>query len=295
MAKKASKVRTRNKKLDWPVEERRNTAHLKVHRFIGISLGGGKSDRTSIVVLEYYIGQKKLVINRVIDRLKTEGDLSADLRLHEHVNQFKSDVELIALDVPLSLPKCFRCQLSCPGYEVCNEDEIVWMWKHQKQEENRKKSTRLFTPYTRRCAEAYWSNELGEDQWSIGDCLGANQAPLMARGRFITRRWEYNSIEVIPRLSLSRWMNKERLSRLHLKAHRHSVGGVDSRDYILKHAIDRLNIFIYDQDKQILTENLVAFDSLWAALTAFWKFGKICENRPKGFPRSEGWIEVPQF
>jgi hypothetical protein len=37
------------------------------------------------------------------------------------------------------------------------------------------------------------------------------------------------------------------------------VNGSDSWDYILKQVNERLNIFIYNQDKQTLTENLVAF------------------------------------
>jgi hypothetical protein len=269
-------------------------AALKCHRFVGISLGGGKSDRTAITVLEYYVDQKKIIVSRMVDRLKSEGELSSDLKLHEYVQQFKSDVDLIALDVPLSLPKCFRCQLPCPGYEVCDEEEILWMWKQFRAAQDEKKNARLFTPYTRRCAEVFWSDELS-GAWAIGDALGANQAPLLARGRFISRRWDHSLIEVIPRLSLLRWANKAKISKVQVRNHRHSVNGHEAREYILRQLSDQLDLFIYDQDKSLMADHLVAFDSLWVALTAYWKFRNQCVPRPRSFPKEEGWIEVPEF
>jgi hypothetical protein len=291
---KAKKRRSKSVAQDWPENDRRKPPELKCHRFIGISLGGGKSDRTAMAVLEYYVGPKKLIVSRIIDRLKTEGELSSDLKLHESVQQFKSDVELVAIDVPLSLPKCIRCQLTCPGYEVCEEEEILWMWKQHRHQAQKKRNLRLFTPYTRRCAEVYWGNEL-EGNWSLGDALGSNQAPLLARGRFLTRRWEYSTVEVLPRLSLLRWANKEKLSKSLVKSHRHSISGAEAREHVLRQLSEKLGVFFYEQDKNLLIDNLVTFDSLWAALTAFWKFQKKCEARPKGFPKAEGWIDVPVF
>lgn len=291
---KAKKRASKLQQTSWPDQLQHATTPLKYHRFIGISLGGGKSDRTAISVIEYYTAAKKLVVSRVLDRLRTEGELSSDLKLHEYVQQFKSDIALIAMDVPLSLPKCFRCTLTCPGYEVCDEEEIVWFWKNYRHTLEENKNARLFTPYTRRCAEVYWSKEL-EGPWSIGDALGANQAPLLARGRFIQRRWEAPVIEVIPRLSLLRWATKAKISKSHVRNHRHAANGVDSRSYLLKQLTEHLDLFLYDQDRHLMADHLVAFDSLWAALTAFWKFQKQCELKPKSFPKQEGWIEVPSF
>lgn len=267
---------------------------LKVQRFLGISLGGGRSDRTAITVLEYFVTQKKLVVSRLADRIKGDGELSSDLKLHEYVEQFKEDIELIGMDVPLTLPKCFHCQLVCPGFESCEEEEILWMWKQFRNAEGRKKTAKFYTPYTRRCAEVFWSKEL-EAHWALGDALGANQAPLLARGRFVARRWNHKVIETIPRLALLRCVQPFRLSKMHVRNHRHSVDGDISREHILKQLIDHLGLFIYDQDKHQMAENLNAFDSLLIALTAFWKFQGTCENRPKNFPTSEGWIEIPKF
>lgn len=287
--KKTARVKTPKTKFE---------SSLPFVRFMGVSLGGGKSDRTVLTILDYYISHQKLVVSRVIDRIKSEGDASADLKLFETIQENKTHLNLIAFDVPLSVPKCFRCELVCPGYEACDQEEIIWMWKHHRQNSKKNKNQRLFTPYTRRCTEELWAQEL-EGHWSLGDALGSNQAPLLARGRFITRRlkpsWKSKIIEVIPRLSLLRWTSKQKLLKHIVYESRSSVQGHEARDYVLKKLTEELNLFLYEQDKHILVESLVAFDSLWAALSAFWKYQKKVETRPKSFPKQESWIEVPRF
>jgi len=267
-------------------------------RFMGISLGGGKSDRTVLTIIDYYLLHKKLVVSRVIDHLSTEGEISSDHKLFETIQEYKNHLKLIAFDVPLSLPKCFRCELNCPGYEVCDEEEIIWMWKQHRQNLKNNKNQRLFTPYTRRCVEEYWSKEL-VGAWSLSDAMGSNQAPLLARARFITRRmrpqWKSKIIEVLPRLSLLRWSSKQKLLKHVVNGSRSSVEGIESREYVLKKLTEDLDLFIYEQDKALILDSLVAFDSLWSALSAFWKFQKKCEIRPKSFPKHEGWIDVPRF
>src|SRR5690348_11737461 len=61
---------------------RSRASELKVHRFIGISLGGGKTDKTCLAILEYYPAQNKIFLSRLFDRIKTEGEVSADLQVH---------------------------------------------------------------------------------------------------------------------------------------------------------------------------------------------------------------------
>ena len=291
---KISKNKNISHKKNKIISTRLKNRPLKSIKFIGISLGGGKSDRTAITILEYYIEQQKLIVNSVFDRLKTEGEKSADLKIHEILEQYKKDTKFVAIDVPLSLPKCFRCELKCPGYEICEETEIKWMWKQYGQRAQKNKNHKMFTPYTQRCSETFWSEEL-EGGWSVGDALGSNQAPLLARGRFIQRRAQQVFIEVIPRLSLLTWAKSVKISKIQVNSHRHSASGMIAREYLLRHLADELDIFIYEHDRNLMAEHLVAFDSLWAALTAFWKFKKQCQLPPKDFPKTEGWIEVPQF
>ena len=53
--------------------------------------------------------------------------------------------------------------------------------------------------------------------------------------------------------------------------------------------------FIYDQDFRTMVEDAQSFDAFICALTGVLRFLGQCERRPKKFPRSEGWIEIPKI
>lgn len=297
LLKKTKSKKYSNKK-KTSLSKGENKISVPYVRFVGLSLGGGKSERTSITILDYYTQQKKLVVSRLFDRLYSDGVISSDLKLYETIREYETNLQILAIDVPLSEPKCFRCELKCPGYESCEEPEILWMWKQFKNDLKINKNHKLFTPYTRRCAEMHWSKEL-EGSWSLGDALGANQAPLLARAKFLLRRLEevhdLKVIEVIPRLSLLRWSYKHKLLKYMVSDVRSSTKGIESREYVISKLIEELGLFVYDQDRTLYCDSLVSFDSLLAALTAFWKFQNRCEAQPKSFPRTEHWIDVPKF
>jgi len=265
----------------------------KHHRFIGISLGGGKTDKTCLSVIEYYPLQHKIFLSRLFDKVKTEGEISADLQIHRLISQCPPPIESVAFDVPLRMPKCVTCRLKCPGYEVCDEPEILWMWKHFHQQKQLKSPPRLFTPYTERCVEQYLQTQL-EETFHLPHSLGANLAPLTARARFLTRRLPVSSIEVFPKLSLWRIGNALHLPKSHLRFHRHWEGGQTSRQIVLSKMMDKNLAFIYDQDVKTLVESPQAFDSFLCALTGLLSFLGHCEARPRGFPRRESWIEIPK-
>src|SRR4051812_5409504 len=71
----------------------------KVHRFIGLALGGGKTDKTCLSVLEYFPSQNKIFLSRLFDRIKTEGEVSADLQIHSLITQCPTPVESVSFDV----------------------------------------------------------------------------------------------------------------------------------------------------------------------------------------------------
>ncbi len=262
----------------------------KSHRFIGISLGGGKTDKTCLSVLEYYPTQRKIFLSRLFDKIKTEGELSADEQIHRLICDGPT-VESVAFDVPLQLPKCIRCTLVCPGYEACTEPETQWMWKHF--HEQKKSPSRLFTPYTERCVEQYLQSEL-EEIFQLPHALGANLAPLTARAHYIKRRLRVPICEVFPKLSLWRVGNALNIAKSHLRFHRHWEGGQTSRQVVLNKMMDKNLAFIYDQDVKTLVESPQAFDSFICALTSLLSYVGHTEPRPKGFPKKEIWIEIPK-
>ncbi len=265
----------------------------KTHRFAGVSLAGGKTDKTAIAVLEYFPQQRRVFLRNLREKIRAEGEISADLALHLILTEEEPDLSSVAFDVPLQLPKCIRCELKCPGIERCKQPEIKWMWSSYRKRAKTKKPNKIFTPYTERCSEIFIANEL-EEPFYPSHALGANAAPLAARAHFIRRRLKLPVVEVFPKLSLWRVGRALSIPKSYLRFHRHSVEGDEARLYILKTLVDKEIVFIYQQDLRTMVENNHAFEAFICALTAFLKFRGQCEKPPAGFPKGEAWIEFPK-
>jgi hypothetical protein len=263
-------------------------------RFAGISLGGGKTENTAVAILEYFPEQKRVFLRSLVDKIKSEDDISADLKLHELLTESEAPLETIAFDVPLQLPKCIRCQLKCPGIERCKEPEIKWMWGMFQSRKKSKRPNRLFTPYTERCVEMYINTEL-EESFHPSHALGSNAAPLAARAHFISRRLTgAHLIEVNPKLSLWRIGRVLKIPVSHLRFHRHAVDSDESRLFILKTLVEKNIVFLYQQDMKTMVETPTAFDAFLAGLTCFLDFRNQSERPPPGFPKGERWITFPK-
>lgn len=264
---------------------------LDVERYLGLSLAGGKTDKTALCSLEYYPKQKKIFLSRLFNRIKSEGQVSADLKVCSLVAECAKP-KVLAIDVPLQLPKCLRCEVKCPGYETCTEPEIQWMWKHHDGREKEKRPNKLFTPYTERCADLYLATQL-EEKLQVQHAMGANMAPLTARALFLQRRMKVPMIEGNPKVSLWRLGQKLNIAKSHLRFHKHWETGFETREHILQKMIERKWLFIYEQDRKELIENSNAFDSLLMALTGLLFQHGQCEPRPSGFPARENWVAFP--
>jgi predicted nuclease with RNAse H fold len=227
------------------------------------------------------------------ERIKSDAEVSGDLQIVEGLESTAQPLEMVAFNAPLTAPKCVRCELKCPGFEVCTEPEIQWMWNHYRNRTKKKNSkARLFTPYTERCAEQWLMTELEED-FQIQHGLGANMAPLFARARFLARRMKVPVIEVNPKVSLWRIGQSLNVQKSHLRFHRHSVGGDEARAAILMALVKQNIAFLYEQDVRHMVQNGHAFDAFICALTAVLKTKGQCETRPKDFPKDEAWIDLP--
>jgi hypothetical protein len=263
-----------------------------LHRFIGISLSGGRADKACVAVMEFFPEHNKLFLARLFEKIKTEELISADLKIHEIIQQYGGHVDFVAFDSPLTMPVCVTCKLKCPGFENCNEPEMQWLRDQYEVINRKKKPKKIFTPYTQRCAEAYVAHSLGES-FEIHHALGSNTAPLAARAQFIQRRLQVPTIEVFPKLSIWRIGQEIKVAKSHLRFHRHAVGGEESRKVFLQSLQDKKSVFIYQQDMRAMTDNSHAFEAMICAYTAFLKFEKKTAPRPVGFPKSEAWIEFP--
>jgi hypothetical protein len=265
----------------------------EVQRFIGISLSGGKADKACVAVVEHYPKFKKIFLSKIFEKIKTEAELSADLKIHDFIQGYEGKVESVAFDVPWIRPFCNRCDLPCPGYESCQVEHIQWMRKHNQLEQKKKKPKKLFTPYTERSVEMYLKTEI-EEPMNFGPALGANLAPLLARASFIQRRLDLPCIEVFPKLSIWRIGRALDISKTHLRYHRHSTSGNESRRVILQALTSNNLAFVYEQDFRLMVENNHAFEAFICALTGYLRYTGQTEARPAGFPSNEDWIEFPK-
>ena len=266
-----------------------------VVRFLGISLAGGKSDKACVALIEYYPKNKKIFLSRLFEKLKSEEKISADLKIHDLIDQNKETLEYVAFDIPWKLPSCLTCTRVCPGYENCNEEHIEWMWKHSDEKLKKKKPRKIFTPYTQRCVEMHLATEL-EEPFILNHAMGSNSAPLLARAQFIKKRLDprVKCIEVNPGLTLWRIGRMMDVMKSHLRHHRAAFGGDEARKQFL-HAINEKNItFVYHQDMKQMIENNHAFEAFLCALTGFLKYKDLTEHRPKNYPSYEDWIEFPK-
>lgn len=261
---------------------------------MGLSLAGGKTDKACLVVLDYFPDQRRLFLKQTYEKVKTEGELSGDLKLYEILRLYQAQAHSLILDVPWKVPLCLKCDLVCPGYEQCKEPHIQWMWSHQRAKRQRKRPQKLFTPYSQRCVELYFQTEL-EDVFHLPHAMGANAAPLLARAAFLVRRLPgINVLEGAPRIALWRLGNSLKLLRSHLRNYKHSTAGEQTRRSLLL-ALSKADwMFTYEQDRKILIENGHAFDALLLAYTGFLKYKGLTDPRPAGFPEDEDWIHIPR-
>lgn len=268
------------------------TEDLRLLRFAGVSLGGGKTDKTAVSVIEYYPDKRRVFLRSLHEKISGKIGQSADDAFLQIIRAEERDLALIAFDAPTQMPKCLRCQLRCPGVEKCTEPEIKWMRQMHAKREKSKRPNKMFTPYTERAAEIYISHEL-EEPFHPSHALGANAAPLAARAHFLKRLLLPKIIEVYPKLSLWRIGISLDVPKSYLRFHSHSVDGDEARHFFLKTLIEREIAFIYQQDLRIMVENNVAFEAFLAALTAFLKHRGQTEKRPADFPKEELWIDFP--
>ncbi len=237
-------------------------------------------------------------MSKIYDRLEGDAQASADLKLVELIKKYsfpqtELQVQYVALDAPFQLPLCANCKLNCPSFDNCKEPHILWMWQQTKKKQKNKKTKKAFTPYTQKSIELYFEQDL-EEIFHRGDALGANLAPLTMRAHFLSRQIKQPLIEVYPRLSFWRMGRDLKIMKRHLRNHRSSLGGEESRRVFLKELTEKKMVFLYQQDYKIMLEDPYAFDAFLGAMTGFLKYNDLTEPRVESFPHGEDWVDFPK-
>lgn len=199
---------------------RSSGARARLRRFIGVSLGGGRGKTTAVARMQLgeADGESELVVAEA--RVKgghRGGGGDATLRgpfrdgpLIEYLHRWVDEDTVVAMDAPLTLPPCVRCQLACPGVDACTVPSVAWMRAHAEplstRQGRRDPGKPNVTPYTQRATELLLEHVTLQPREALGQGMG----PLAARAAYLRRalspglRLNENLIEVHPRATLIR-------------------------------------------------------------------------------------------
>ncbi len=298
----------------------------RMHRFVGVDLGGGRGKTTAVARLEHteHDGQWRLVLADAklrygqrgtgSDEPAVVGDvLFRDEVLVDYLERWTDARTIVAIDAPLTLPACIRCTLACPGVERCEVPVVAWMRQFAPQLRRRGRSDPgkpAVTPYTQRATELL-HGALGVQP---REALGQGTGPLAARAAFLRRRLSprlrlhENLIEVEPAATLQQWLGPERTRALY---HGDTSRIWEQRKRSL-HALAQGLSFEYVWPEMVV-RNVHVFHAVVCALTAsLWAAGQelTCEavaQGEQGDPTAaaaaaalgtmwleDGWIAIPR-
>lgn len=271
-------------------------------RFLGLDLGGARSARTSLAILESYPKERKIFLLDVQDRVIPQTVEPADHHIDfdsvlleritasiQNPNDFRG---ILAINAPLDLPPCIFCTRKyCPMPAKCTVSEVVFM---------RQQNPPALIPYLHRPAEVWakkhLSPELPKDfRVDIEEALGSNRAPLASRFHFLRRHIpEVIFAEVWPKISIARLAISGVIPRKWATQFRTLEEGSEARAQILETIIKRFDLFIYERDQKNLADHLSAFDAFICAFTAYLSEIGLTEKKPKNYPKKASWILIPK-
>lgn len=266
-------------------------------KFAGLSTSSVKVEKTALCILEYYPKQGRIFLSRLYEKFKNDSEQSADSKIIELLNMYSKNLKSVVFDSPIEMPKCLRCNLKCPGFDICDEPQIKYSRQILSDLNSNKKPQKILSPYTYRAADYYLQFFCNEKQikTEVHPTIGSNQASLLARNLFLKRRLSCPVYETQVKISaqlVAEYLKMNKTQYYHL---RDVFKGEDSRRVFLNHLIERKNIFVYRQDLKFLTENIHCFDAFVAALIAFFKYSKNVVTKPKGFPKEDLFPILPHF
>jgi hypothetical protein len=251
-------------------------------RYLGIQLGGSR--RTAVVCLDYFPRERKVFLAEKHLHLHGSSEETADELLLRVVNGLAPDI--IAVDAPLSLPPCLKCQLHCPGAGACTVPAVRWM-REEAQRRGWGKN-RFPPPYTHRPVDLLlrgrWQDEVPLSL-PVEEAFGSGRAPLAARMAFLRPRFEpQHFVEVSPRFALAGIASWYGISVRELRRARDLETGAENRFTILNRVATKPElaalpyVFLYISDVVALARELSAFDAFLCSLMALLEDLKLLQK-----------------
>lgn len=259
-------------------------------RYIGVDLGGGKGKKTAVAVLRN--NGRGAIVEKLAPRLG-EKPLYDDA-LVSLIQTYAHEPSVVALDAPLSLPACLRCQERvCPGQDQCVDPSVVVMRRLSQgaasDHRDYRRGKPMLTPYTQRATEVYLTRRrqlLAHETPTQGIGPLAARASHLARALAQTHVVGENLIEVHPKATVA-------LLKLPKPYKRH-IRERETRVAILAALADELS-FAPGVWREECVQSDHSFDAVVCALTAFL-WARDGWQRPddlSDLPASDGWIWVP--
>jgi len=264
--------------------------------YLGLYLGGIKKDKSSLLVLESYKGQKKLVISNIESKFKNaKTEPYPDEILKKQIKHYKN-VKAIGASFPLTAPPCLPCKLKCPGVSKCVVPEVKWMVREYKKASKLTKASSkdrgIPSPYSERGLDYLIANLL-EEKFPLEPAFGPTRSAFYARGQFLMKGLkDFNFVEVSTRASLWRLGLKYGIRKSVLRNFYRSEKSEEHRAVFLNKL--EKDFFLYEEDKDLLIENKFIFEALICALSAYAYSNKEVESLLPQITRKKAKFALPE-
>jgi len=271
----------------------------QVKRLLGLSLGGAKSERTSLTIIDYYVRQQKAFVIDVVTEIGSEEDQTADQVLIDLIKKSVPDggIDILAVDAPLTYPPCLpACDKDCHGYEKCKKPEVKWMRTQFLRAKQKNRKIKHFTPYSQRPVDLYVRYKYPNQDVFQDETMGANLAPQAVRMNYLKHFFKgIKLVEVWPKLVLYHLQKEFKLSKSEVMGYRNLERGAHIRTRVLDQIVKRSDVFIYERDFKKYVMNMMAFDSLicaWVALQC--ELDRVVKFK-SDLPLQSGWVQIPEL
>lgn len=268
---------------------------MKKEIFLGLYLGGIKKDKSSLLVLESYKGQEKLVISNIESKFKNARvEAYPDEILKRQIKHYKN-VKSIGASFPLTAPPCLPCKLKCPGVSKCSVPEVQWLVREYKKASSLTgkslKDRSIPSPYSERGVDYFVANLL-EEKFPLEPAFGPTRSAFYARGQFLMKGLkDLDFLEVSTKASLWRLGLKFGIRKSVLRNFYRSEKAEEHRELFLNKL--EKSFFLYQEDKELLIGNKFIFEALICALTAFFAAKEEVETLPPQIRKRKQTFTVP--
>lgn len=278
---------------------------VEVERYLGLSLGGAKSDRTCLAVVDHYVRQDKAFLIDVFQGIGPElthaegrrHELTSDEVLLDLVREHQPGIKVMAVDVPLTLPPCVAgCDPECEGYSKCKRPEVRWMRQQYRRAKEKHPKLKFFTPYTQRPVDLYFRYRHFDEEMFQDETMGANLAPKAARMQYLKLHLKgIHLVETWPKLVLYHLQKPLHMTHGDVLHYRDLERGAHVRERILDRLVEKSHVFVYDRDLKKVIRDTAPFDALICAWVGL-QYGR---NRVMKFrsdlPLESGWVQIPEL